>query len=196
MFGCSLLVTPLLFLVTPVLFRYDNNIYIIMNTIKISIIRDVKIPTRGTPFSAGLDFFVPNLSDNKTKTTLTTMGYMVDEQTSSIQVPPLGSIKIPTGVRAKIPHGYMLKACNKSGICTNTQLMVGAEVVDEDYQGEIHMHLINVSSKTVTITSGQKLVQFVLEKISYADVEVVEDNMLFEEESERGSGGFGSTGLK
>ena len=74
--------------------------------------------------------------------------------------------------------------------------MVGACVVDSDYQGEIHLHLINTSNKSVTIEPGEKLTQFLLIPVDHCDVTVVEEDDLFTEETTRGSGGFGSTGVK
>ena len=65
--------------------------------------------------------------------------------------------------------------------------------MDEDYQGEIHIHVFNSGKSTTLINPGQKLIQFILIKMNYEDIEVVEslDNV----ESERGEGGFGSTGV-
>ncbi len=72
--------------------------------------------------------------------------------------------------------------------------MVGACVVDSDYQGEIHLHLINTGREDVNISPGDKLVQFLLIPVDHGIVEMVDEADLFETESERGSGGFGSTG--
>ena len=92
-----------------------------------------------------------------------------------------------------MPRGYALIAFNKSGVATKQGLSVGACVVDEDYEGEIHLHMINTSDKDQTVATGQKLVQFVLMPVSYIDVEEVAE--LPNRNTERGSGGFGSTGL-
>ena len=75
-------------------------------------------------------------------------------------------------------------------------LMVGACVVDSDYQGEIHLHLLNVGNERTVIAPGDKLVQFLLVPVDHCAVEEVDVDTLFEEESERGAGGFGSTGDK
>jgi len=83
---------------------------------------------------------------------------------------------------------------NKSGISLNKNLMVGACVVDSDYQGEIHLHLINAGSQSTTISPGDKLVQFLLVPIDHGEVNLVEESELFSDISERGEGGFGSTG--
>ncbi|CAB4219234.1 Dut dUTPase [uncultured Caudovirales phage] len=142
---------------------------------KISRIRDVKIPTRGTPKSAGIDFFVPN-------------------DYPELILLPGNSALIPTGIKADIPTGYMLTAFNKSGVATKQLLIKGAEVCDEDYQGEIHIHVINVGTTDQLITPGQKLIQFVLVPVFYDIIEDVPFEELYSETTERGEGGFGSTG--
>ena len=146
--------------------------------IKLAKIRDVKVPQRGTSLSAGLDFFIPN------------------DYTGKCILAPSGSVLIPSGIKANVPKGYMLTAFNKSGISVNKNLVVGACVVDEDYQGEIHIHLINVGNKVVEVAPGDKIVQFILVPIFLATVELVDQQDLFWKDSERGSAGFGSTGLK
>lgn len=164
------------------------------NIMKIAVVRDVKVPTRGTSKSAGLDFYVPN--DFKEFT----LGVCKD-------------LLIPSGIIANIPEGYMLMAADKSGMASSatakhicgmqvkpdmqdTSIVVGAKICDEDYQGEIHIHIINCGLKNFIVKPGMKLVQFILVPIMYADIEVVDKNDLFESATERGSGGFSSTGVK
>ena len=108
---------------------------------------------------------------------------------------PGQSVCIPSGIKANVPEGFALIAFNKSGVALNKGLDVGACVVDEDYQGEIHLHLTNVSREKLRLQAGEKIVQFVLLPVNYAQVEVVDEGSLFDEETERGSGGFGSTGV-
>ena len=146
---------------------------------KISKIRNVKTPRRGTEGSAGIDFFVPD-----------------DYPNSLRRVEPGERFFIPSGIKANVPTGYALIAMNKSGVALKKGLMVGACVVDSDYQGEIHLHLVNTSNKSVTIEPGEKLTQFLLIPVDHSMVEVVDPNDLFEDETERGAGGFGSTGVK
>jgi dUTP pyrophosphatase len=141
---------------------------------KVQVIRNVKTPTRGTSQSAGIDFFVPD-----------------DYPTTKID--PGQSLLIPSGIKAEVPTGHALIAFNKSGVATKQGLMVGACVVDEDYEGEIHLHMTNTSNNAQKITSGQKIVQFILLPINYAEVELVYE--LQSRNTERGSKGFGSTGL-
>ena len=84
---------------------------------------------------------------------------------------------------------------NKSGIAARYQLQVGACVVDEDYQGEIHLHVMNVGKEIVILKPGMKLVQGLVMPVFYTGVEVLESEAeLFPQSTERGQGGFGSTG--
>ena len=146
---------------------------------KITKIRNVKTPIRGTEGSAGIDFFVPE-----------------DFPKDLCTIQPNERFFIPSGIKANVPDGFALIAFNKSGVALKKGLLVGASVVDSDYQGEIHLHLVNTSYKAVTIEPGEKLTQFLLIPVDHRDVTVVEEDELFTEETTRGSGGFGSTGVK
>lgn len=144
-------------------------------------IRDVKTPERGTRGSAGIDFFVPK-----------NMQFMVA---------PQSSVSIPSGIRVHIPKDIALVAMNKSGIARKRNLVVGACVIDSDYQGELHLHVMNVGRDSILIEEGTKLVQMLMLKINTSDVvEIDKDeyNAWFDGdiETERGDGGFGSTGEK
>ncbi len=86
-------------------------------------------------------------------------------------------------------------AFNKSGIATKTGLLVGACIIDCDYQGEIHLHVVNTSSHVAHIKSGEKLVQFMVVKYEHVDFEEVKNEELFLHATNRGVGGFGSTGV-
>ena len=145
---------------------------------KIIKTKKVKTPKRNGK-NAGIDFFVPT-----------------DFVTYKLR--PGNQIKIPSGVRVKIPDGYCLIGFNKSGVAAKHNLVIGACVVDENYTGEIHLNVINVGNKNAIIKSKQKLIQFILIKQNYIDIEEYKD----EEElyknfntKERGSDGFGSSGL-
>jgi len=145
-------------------------------TMKIKKVRDVKTPSRGTPDSAGIDFFLPK-------------DYIQEPKT----LQPGESVLIPSGIKANVPDGYGLVAMNKSGVSTKQGLIYGAQLVDPDYTGEIHIHVFNVSNQSQTIQPEQKIMQFVLIPINFENVELVDE--LPEKNTERGSGGFGSTGV-
>ncbi len=147
-----------------------------MNKMKVQRIRDVKLPTRGTPQSAGLDFYVPN-----------------DVLFGGIDIclKPGDSVVIPSGIKVEVPKGYALIGFNKSGIAVKRHLYVGACVIDEDYQGEVHIHLTNVGKGASYISPGDKIAQFILVPVLYADIEEVDE--LHKVPTERGTGAFGST---
>jgi len=147
---------------------------------RIAKVRDVKTPSRGTNLSAGIDFYIPNDLDWEVKT-----------------LRPGESILIPSGIKAEIPSGLALIAFNKSGVATKKNLQVGAAVVDQDYQGEIHIHLTNVGKTETHISRGEKIVQFLLIPVFNGTCDsliLVEPDRLFLDVSDRGTGGFGSTG--
>jgi len=147
------------------------------STLRITKCRKVKTPTRGTVESAGIDFYVP------------------DDFVGPEYIKPQESINIPSGIKANIPAGYALIAFNKSGISLQG-FTVGACVVDSDYQGEIHLHVINSSTKTLQVKKKQKLVQFILLPYAHCAIEEIENEKdLYFLETERGGGSFGSTGL-
>lgn len=156
---------------------------------------DVKSPNRGTSRSAGIDFFVPNYSEEfKSRFYAKNQGIVMTE--ADFVIPAHCRVNIPSGIRVNVPTGFALIAFNKSGVSLNYGLDVGACVVDEDYQGEVHLSLTNTTNDDVHISYGQKIVQFILLPVFYDTVCEVEDNYLFDSMTERGSGGFGSTGNK
>ncbi len=136
--------------------------------------KDVKSPQIGTGGSAGIDFFVPN-------------------DFEACYVEPNHDIKINLGIVTEFEEGLALIAHNKSGIATKQKLIVGACVVDSDYRGDIHAHMMNVGSEPVLIEPGMKIVQFILQP--YIKPEIVELDHK-PGDTERGDGGFGSTGTK
>lgn len=138
--------------------------------------RDVKTPEYGTPGSAGIDFFIPN--DFK-----------------AVHLEPGEDVVIPSGIRVRLPLHTALIAYNKSGVATKKRLQVGAQVVDCDYQGELHFHHYNCGTQTVVVSPGEKIVQFILTPVIKAKlIECQTEEEVFPTQTERGSGGFGSTG--
>ena len=78
-----------------------------------------------------------------------------------IEILPNSKILIPSGIHVNLPENIFLKAENKSGIASKRSLIVGACVIDQDYEGEVHINLINTSMNNVIIKAGEKIVQFV-----------------------------------
>jgi dUTP pyrophosphatase len=144
-------------------------------------IRDVKSPERGTTKSAGVDFYAPN-------------------DIEEITLQPGESALIPTGLRFIIPEGLAFWGANRSGMASKDGVILGAELIDEDYRGEPKINLWNVSTTPTTIKPGQKIAQFVLVHVSYELPTEVDGNVYEMMDtmvpSERGSGGFGHTDKK
>jgi dUTPase len=121
-------------------------------------------------------------------------------------LPPHSRVLIPSGIHVRMASkGRALIAANKSGVATKHGLIFSAEVVDYTYTGEVHIGIINTSTKIVRIYENMKLIQFLETPIYCNPIEVVEefktpaDNMYtFYEglESDRGDAGFGSTDKK
>ena len=104
-------------------------------------------------------------------------------------VPARGSRVIDTGVHIQLPHGYVGMLKSKSGL--NVKHGITSEgVIDEGYTGPIKAKLYNHSEKDYVIARGDKITQLVIMPCEYVGFELTDDL----EDSERGDGGFGSTG--
>ena len=137
--------------------------------------RDVKTPKRGHSDDAAIDFFMP-------------------EEFGTVLIRPGESIQIGSGIKMVLPVGHCMTFLNKSSRGSDG-LIVGAQLVDENYRGEVGLNVWNVSNKEILIFRGEKLVQGLIQK--YENPEFIE---ITPEEFEvyktvRGDGGFGSTGL-
>lgn len=107
----------------------------------------------------------------------------------------LGSLDralIPLGLRLEIPEGYEVQVRPRSGLALKHGIgMVNSiGTIDSDYRGEIGAIIVNLSKEPYTIQPQERIGQLVLNKVEQIEWEVVEKLS----ESERGSGGFGSTG--
>lgn len=148
--------------------------------LKFSKLRDVKSPNRANVTDAGIDFYIPN---DFPQTTL------VSHE----------SALIPSGIKIEIPFGYAGIFMNKSGVAAKKKLLVGAQVVDQFYCGEVHLDLHNVGEDAVILNPGDKIVQLVLVPVSSCVPFEVNEDDLYKEMKEsvtRTTGGFGSTGTK
>ncbi|GHV06283.1 deoxyuridine 5'-triphosphate nucleotidohydrolase [Campylobacterota bacterium] len=99
---------------------------------------------------------------------------------------------IRTGLAAEIPNGYELQVRPRSSIALRHGVTIANApgTVDSDYRGELMIILINLGKETFTITAGDRIAQAVLKAVEQATI--VEVDVLGE--TERGAGGFGSTG--
>ena len=104
-------------------------------------------------------------------------------------VPARGSIMIDTGVHVEIPEGYVGMLKSKSGLNVKHNL-IGEGVIDCGFMGSIRVKLYNLGDTDYQIQRGDKIIQLVIMPCVYCEFTEVEQFA----DSERGNGGFGSTG--
>lgn len=130
--------------------------------------KDAIIPTRGSDASVGYDLY----------------------STDEIIIPPTHRALVGTSVAILMPNGVYGRVAPRSGLAVKHGIQVGAGVVDPDYTGEVMVVLFNHGDKDFVVKKGDRIAQLILEKCETPRVEEIG----FLEETDRGSGGFGSTG--
>ncbi len=143
---------------------------------KVKVINKSKnsLPQYATPLSAGMDVRAAN------------------EQ--PIKIDPLQRAMVPTGLFLEIPAGYEVQVRPRSGLAAKKGITVlnAPGTIDADYRGEVCVILVNLSSEPFVVEKGERIAQLVLSR--HECIEWDECRSL--SESERGDGGFGSTGVK
>lgn len=135
---------------------------------------DIPLPRYMTPHAAGMDICAA-IDDSLTM--------------------PVGSISlVPTGFAMALPHGYEAQIRPRSGLAVKHGLTVinSPGTIDSDYRGEVKIGLINLGPAPYTLRRGERIAQMVIQHVEQARVEVVSDL----DETDRSSGGFGSTGIR
>ena len=107
---------------------------------------------------------------------------------------PLERAMVPTGLHIELPAGFEAQIRPRSGLAAKHGISIvnAPGTIDADYRGEIKVVLVNLSNEPFAIAPGERIAQMVVarhETVEWVPVETLE-------ESERGSGGFGSTGKK
>ena len=143
---------------------------------KIEIINESHhpLPQYATPLSAGMDLRA-NLD-------------------APVTLRPLERKLIPTGLRIALPEGYEAQVRPRSGLALKKGITVlnTPGTVDADYRGEVGVILINLSQEDFVVEDGERIAQMVIarhEQVVFEAVEVLD-------ETERGAGGYGHTGVK
>lgn len=143
---------------------------------KVKIVNTSKwpLPAYATPASAGMD-----LRAN------------IDEP---ITLASLDRVLVPTGIRIALPVGYEAQIRPRSGMATKHGISVlnTPGTVDADFRGELKVTLVNLSRDPFTVNPGDRIAQMIVsrhERVEWEPSEVLD-------ETERGEGGWGSTGLK
>lgn len=168
-----------------------------VDTIKFLKTRIVKSPNRANNFDAGIDFYIPEFTPDFLQAIID-KNPDIHINENNINIYPGKRILIPSGIHCQMSNpGRALIAFNKSGICTKYGLIVGACVVDFEYQGEIHLSLINTSNDIIQIHPNMKILQFIEIPIFNSNISIDETsqlNQFYQQDSSRGDGGFGSSG--
>ena len=133
-----------------------------------------QLPAYATPQSAGMDLRA-NLDE-------------------PITLRPLERRLIPTGLHIALPEGYEAQVRPRSGLALKHGLTVlnTPGTIDADYRGEIGVMLINLSQEDFVVNDGERIAQMVIARHEQGDFVVVEEL----DETERGTGGYGHTGVK
>ncbi len=109
-------------------------------------------------------------------------------------VAPLERVLVPTGLYIQLPTGYEAQIRPRSGLAVKHGIGIvnSPGTIDADYRGEIRIILVNLSNEPFSLNPGERIAQMVIAK--YEKATWLESDSL--DESERGDGGFGSTGRK
>ena len=111
-----------------------------------------------------------------------------------ITLSPLERLMIPTGIFIELPQGYEAQVRPRSGLAAKRGLtcLNSPGTIDSDYRGELKVILVNLSNETQVIEPEERIAQIVIakhERVTWQEVNVLND-------TQRGAGGFGSTGTK
>jgi len=136
-------------------------------------LKELALPSYATIHSAGMDLVAA-----------------IDED---IILKPLERRAIPTGISIALPEGYEAQVRPRSGLALKNGISVpnAPGTIDADYRGEVCAILINLSDQDFKIERGMRIAQMVIAKYSRVNWNIVENL----DETERGAGGFGSTGV-
>ena len=136
--------------------------------------KEISLPKYETAGSSGMDL-AANIVDN-------------------INVDPGKTAIIPTGLALSVPKGFEVQIRPRSGLAAKQKISVlnTPGTIDSDYRGEIKVILINLGQKSFIVEKGLRIAQMVVCPVVQAQIKEVEDL----NETERGKGGFGSTGTK
>ena len=139
------------------------------NTLAVKRLRpSATLPTRGSAEAAGLDLY----------------------NSDPVEIPAGGRALVKTGIAISLPPGYYGRVAPRSGLAVKNGIDVGAGVIDSDYRGEVGVLLFNFGSEVFRAEAGTRVAQLIVEPVVL--VQPVEVSDL--DDTQRGAGGFGSTG--
>lgn len=170
-----------------------------MNTVNIKVINksNNKLPQYETDGAAAMDVRV-DLSrvtpDNPIKAFGDAEVIWTDKSIPMIRIAPNSRALLPTGLFTAIPNGYQISFRPRSGLAIKKGLQLAntPSTIDSDYRGEWMLPVINLGTKDIYIENGERICQALLEEVNHIEWNIV--NSL--DNTERGNGGFNSTGTK
>ena len=111
-----------------------------------------------------------------------------------VLIKPLDRKLIPTGLHIALPEGYEAQIRPRSGLVIKNGITIinTPGTIDPDYTGDVGVILVNISNEDFVVQPGDRIAQMVINKFEQAEFKVVEEL----DETERGEGGFGHTGIK
>ena len=155
--------------------------------------KNVFKPTRANPSDVGLDlFFSPDVKEGQ-------HDIQKNMPLGSIVIMPSQCMKLRTGLRFAVPHGFCLEIKNRSSVSSKKELLVGGGVIDPGYDGEVVIIMHNVGRNPQMIKPGDKIAQAVLFPVVHVRPILVDETELYSDKiamTERGDQGFGSTDKK
>lgn len=120
--------------------------------------------------------------------------FPVEVREHGLTLAPMGRAICPTGIRVAIPEGYEMQVRPRSGLASRHGITLPNTpgTIDSDYRGPLGVSLINLGTEPYTVRHGDRVAQVVVAPVVQVAFPVV-DGL---DETERGTGGFGSTGLR
>ena len=136
--------------------------------------QEMLMPKRGTAEAAGLDLVAAN--------------------GLPVSIAPGTQAMIPTGIAMALPKGYEGQVRPRSGLAAKHGITVlnSPGTIDSDYRGEVRVILINLGQTPFEVTRGMRIAQLVIAQVELMAVEAMDDL----DPTDRGAGGFGSTGVQ
>jgi len=113
-----------------------------------------------------------------------------------LMIAPGGTARVPTGLQIALPPGHEGQVRPRSGLAARhgATVLNAPGTIDEDYRGEVQVLLVNHGSEAFTIESGDRIAQLIVAPVTQVTIEAVDEEAALGG-TERGEGGFGSTGV-
>lgn len=177
------------------LLKYFDKLYTIMETVKVINLSNNPLPKYETKGAAGMDLRADfsRITPENPIVFKAGSGYF-DFEKQMLRIDPMARVLVPTGLKVALPEGMEMQIRPRSGMSLKKGLTCinAIGTVDEDYRGEVCMVAINLDPEPIWIENSERICQAVFKKYEKVEWDLV-DTL---DETERGEGGFNSTGSK